>query len=97
MVVFLDGVAALGCAAVALFFLRFWRETRDRLFVCLAAAFSTFATNYAILGVLPLADDRRAYAFALRLAGFVAILVGVALKDRELADQFTRRDSSNDG
>ena len=52
------------------FFARFWRESADRLFVCLAAAFWIFAVNYAVLGMLPLADERRAYAFALRLVGF---------------------------
>ena len=52
-------------------------------------AFGVFAINYAALGVLPLADERRAYAFAVRLVAFVVILIGVALKDRELADRAT--------
>ena len=82
---FFDGGAAMACLASGLFFVRFWRESRDRLFVCLAVAFATFAINYTMLGMLPLADERRAYAFALRLIGFVAILVGVLVKDRELA------------
>jgi len=62
------------------------RPCSDRLFWCLAAAFWIFAINYAAVGLWPLADERMAYAFALRLVGFVAILVGVRLKDRELAD-----------
>ena len=61
-------------------------RVRDRLFLCLAAGFWIFAINYAVLGVLPLADERRAYAFVLRLVGFVAILIGVVLKDRELVE-----------
>ena len=37
------------------------------------------------MGVLPLSDERRSYAFALRLIGFVTILVGVMLKSQDLA------------
>lgn len=86
MASFFDGGAAISCLAAAVFFVRFWRESGDRLFLCLAAAFSCFAINYSVLGLLPLADEWRAYAFALRLVGFVAILIGVTLKDRELAE-----------
>lgn len=39
-----------------------------------------------VFGMLPLADERRAYAFVLRLVGFVMILIGVVLKDRELIE-----------
>jgi uncharacterized protein (TIGR04206 family) len=90
---FLNGVAAMACLAVATFFVRFWHESEDRVFACLAAALWIFAVNYALLGLLPDADDRRAYAFALRLIGFVAILVGIMVKSRELAEymRFTDR------
>lgn len=83
---FLNGATAMACLGIGAFFVRFWRESGDRLFGCLTAAFWVFAVNYAVLGVLPLADERRAYAFALRLVGFVAILVGIVLKDRELIE-----------
>ena len=89
MASFLNGAVAMACLGIGVFFVRFWRESADRLFLCLAAGFAVFAINYAVLGVLPLADERRAYAFALRLAGLIAILIGVALKDRELAKPMT--------
>jgi uncharacterized protein (TIGR04206 family) len=94
---FLNGVAAMACVAVATFFVRFWRESDDRLFACLAVAFWIFAVNYALLGLLPFADDRRAYAFALRLIGFVAILLGIIAKSRELAEymRFPNRDEAD--
>ncbi len=75
----------MACASIGVFFYRFWRESADRLFLCLSIAFGIFAINYAALGILPLADEHRVYAFALRLLGFGAILLGLALKDRELA------------
>jgi hypothetical protein len=89
---FLNGVAAMACLAVATFFVRFWRESEDRVFACLAAAFSIFAINYGLLGLLPFADDRRAYAFPLRLIGLVAILVGTMIKGRELAESMRSSD-----
>jgi hypothetical protein len=84
----LNGATAMACLGIALFFCRFWRESNDRLFLCLSAAFVAFAVNYAVLGVLPIPDERRAYAFVIRLLAFVVIFVGVALKDRELAEHF---------
>lgn len=48
-----------------------------------------------MLGILPLVDERRAYAFLLRLVGFIAILTGVVLRDREFAEHFTS--SQSDG
>jgi Family of unknown function (DUF5985) len=94
---FLNGVAAMACLAVATFFVRFWHESEDRVFACLAAAFSIFAVNYGALGLLPFADERRAYAFALRLIGFVAILIAVTAKSRELAEhmRLTGRDRAD--
>jgi hypothetical protein len=86
MASFLDGAVAMACVAISVFFLRFWRESEERLFLCLAAAFGVFAVNYSALGLLPLADEHLAYAFVLRLIGFVAILIGVALKERELVE-----------
>ena len=84
----------MACLAIAALFGRFWRDSTDRLFLCLTAAFVVFAANYAVLGILPLADERRTYAFVLRLVGFIAILTGVVLKDRELAEHLTA-DSSD--
>jgi hypothetical protein len=88
----LNGATAMSCLAVGLFFVRFWRESNDRLFLCLAVAFAVFAMNYAVLGFFPLADERRVYAFALRLVGFVAILAGLMWKNREMREYLKKRD-----
>jgi uncharacterized protein (TIGR04206 family) len=86
MVAWLNGAAAMACLAVGTFFLRFYRESDDRLFAFLTTGFWIFAVNYSVLALLPLADERRTYAFVLRLCGFVAILLGVLAKNRELAE-----------
>lgn len=84
----LNGATAMACLGVALFFGRFWRESADRLFFCLSAAFVAFAANYAALGLLPVSDGRRGYAFMIRLLACVVILLGLVFKDRELAAHF---------
>lgn len=91
MASFLNGAAMMACAASAHILPVSGGESGDRLFSCLAAAFWIFAINYAALGILTLADERRAYAFALRLVGFVAILIGILLKDRELVEHLRPR------
>ena len=82
MVAFLDGAVAMGCIVAALFFLRFWRDSRDALFLTFAVAFGIFALNYAALGLVPFANETRPYIFLLRLLGFLAILGGIARKNR---------------
>jgi hypothetical protein len=88
VIAFLNGATAMASLAVAVFFGRFWRESADRLFLCLSGAFIAFAVNYSMLGLLPPHDERRGYAFVIRLLAFVIILVGLGLKDRELAEHF---------
>jgi Family of unknown function (DUF5985) len=88
VVALLNGATAMACLGVALFFARFWGESADRLFFCLSAAFVAFAANYATLGLLSVSDERRGYAFIIRLLAFLVILVGLVLKDRERAEHF---------
>lgn len=78
----LAGALAMGFAAAGLFFLRFWRETRDRLFGLFAAAFWVMALNrfYATAGLEE--DGARPLLYLLRLAAFVLILAAIADKNR---------------
>lgn len=93
----LNGAVAMACGAIGVFFVRFWRESRDRLFLCLTLGFWMLGVNYGVLGALPATDEHRAYALLLRLIGFIAILAGVWLRDRELIDhlQLTDEEDSN--
>jgi hypothetical protein len=78
----ISGAIVMGYAVTGLFFLRFWRETRDRLFVIFAAAFW-------ILGLQRLAlafsrdmveDDTGLYL--IRLFAFLLILGAIVDKNR---------------
>ena len=81
MIDFLAGAAALGYAVAAMFFLRFWRRTRDRLFLAFAAAFALLACNQLLAALLEAGDERTPFVYSLRVLGFVLILWAIVDKN----------------
>jgi Family of unknown function (DUF5985) len=82
MIDFLNGVAAAGSLGVGLFFLRLWRETRDRFFALFGFAFWILALNWvALLWAAP-ADEHRHYFFLVRLLAFLLIIAAIVDKNR---------------
>jgi len=79
---FLLGVVATASAAVGAFFYRFWRRTRDRLFVAFAAAFGLMSANWAAQAFVPKDESVYAAIYLLRLAAFGVIIVGIIGKNR---------------
>jgi Family of unknown function (DUF5985) len=79
---FVSGASALASAVIALFFLRFWFDTRDRLFWMFSLAFAIFAVNRAVLTVLDETDEARTFVYLIRLAAFLLILVAIVDKNR---------------
>ena len=82
MLAFLYGTAAIGFAVIGLFFLKFWRQSLDRLFLMFALAFWMLALDRTVLGVVPFANEYREYVFLIRLTAFCLILYGIAQKNR---------------
>jgi hypothetical protein len=78
---FLAGALTLGFIVAAVFFLRFWRKTGDRLFLMFAIAFFLLALNQALAQWLGAADERVGYTYLLRVIGFVLILGGIVDKN----------------
>jgi peptidoglycan/LPS O-acetylase OafA/YrhL len=78
---FMSGALTLGFVLAALFFLRFWRRTRDRLFLAFAIAFALLALNQALAQWLGAADERVGYTYLLRVVGFVLILAAIVDKN----------------
>jgi len=89
MIEFLSGAVTFGFIAAAVFFLRFWRRTADRLFLAFATAFLLLALNQGLAQWLGSADERIGYAYLLRVIGFVLILV--AIIDKNVASGGGRR------
>ena len=82
MIDFLSGASLLAAAAIALFFLRFWRETGDRFFGFFALAFLVFALNRLALVLLDTDDESRTWVYVARFAAFVLIIVAIVDKNR---------------
>jgi hypothetical protein len=79
---FIDGASAFACAIIALFFLRFWRETRDRLFAIFALAFAVFGVNRIVLSALNENAEGRTAVYAVRFSAFLLIAVAIWDKNR---------------
>ena len=82
VVPFIHGAVAMGCAIAAIFFLRFWQESRDRLFVIFALAFAVLSVSYALLGTIAFASEWRVNVFVVRLIAFCLILYAIFDKNR---------------
>jgi len=77
----------MGYLVAALFFLKFWRNRRDRLFAWFAAAFTILACQRLALGVLNpqnanhFEEDHPGF-YVIRLCAFVLILIAIMDKNR---------------
>jgi hypothetical protein len=76
------GALALACWVAGLFFAKFWRVSRDRLFGLFALAFWTLALHWMLLGIFSPPVETRHYLYLLRLAAFILIIVAIADKNR---------------
>jgi hypothetical protein len=78
----ITGAMTMGYLVAALFFLRFWKKSKDQLFLFFAIAFFLLGGQRLALGVTAerLEDDTVFYV--IRLAAYVLILVAIWLKNR---------------
>jgi hypothetical protein len=74
------GAIAAGYAVAGVFFLRFWRDTRDRLFALFALALFVLAVNRVVGGLLP--APARDPIYWVRFAAFAVILLAIVDKNR---------------
>jgi hypothetical protein len=79
---FLAGAIVMGFLVAALLFLKFWRRTRELLFLAFAAAFLLFGTTQALLALGGFQTEERSWLYLLRLAGFLLILFAMWWQNR---------------
>lgn len=77
-----SGALVAGYAVAGLFFLRFWRETRDRLFGIFAVAFWLLAAQRLALALTEDPNGDQLLLYGIRLLAFVLILVAIVDKNR---------------
>lgn len=81
-VLFLNGMLTAGYGLAALFFLRFRKRTRDRLFLYFAGAFGLLMIQSAALQFVEQTEDDRAPFYLMRFAAFALIAAAVVYKNR---------------
>jgi len=80
---FLAGAVAFGFWVAALFFFRFWRVTRDALFIAFSTSFFLLGVAQATLELAGIPQEQRPWVFVLRLIAFGIILAAIIRKNRE--------------
>ena len=79
---FLSGVLVMGYFIAGLYFLRFWRDTRDRLFGIFAAAFWLLAAQRTALTLSSDPGGDQLMLYTVRLLAFVLLLAAILDKNR---------------
>lgn len=82
----LMGAVAMASTMAALFFLRFWRQTRDGFFLFFAAAFGLDALTRFILGMGELSEETQPLVYLARLVTFCLIIIAIVGKNRRGRD-----------
>jgi uncharacterized membrane protein HdeD (DUF308 family) len=75
------GAVAMTCFIASLFFLRFWKLTRDRLFWLFALAFFMEGCCRVMLGLNIHTQEGAPLIYAIRLASYLVILFAILDKN----------------
>ena len=78
------GMLTMAGVVASLFFLRYWKVTRERLFGFFAVAFALLALNWLALTAIDPALETRHLIYLIRLAAFIVMIVGIVDKNRAL-------------
>ncbi len=66
-----------------LFFLRFWRDTRDRFFLFFAVSFIIEGVNRAALALTSNLNEERPFFYFVRFISFLLIFVAILHKNQK--------------
>jgi hypothetical protein len=80
---FISGMIAMGYLVAGVFFLRFWRDTRDRLFAMFGAAFFILALQRFGLEFAKGLPEHEPLWYFVRLLAFVIIIAAIVDKNRK--------------
>ena len=77
---FIGGLATMGFTMGGFYFLKFWRRTRDGVFLSFGLGFLLLAFSAAIGAFLSKADDH-AWSYLPRLLAFLLIITAIVSKN----------------
>ena len=90
------GAIAMASVVAGLFFLRFWRDTGDRLFLYFAISFLIEGVNRAALGLSDNPDEGRPFFYFVRLLSFTLILLAIIQKNLHKSDKAPKSGPGNE-
>jgi uncharacterized membrane protein HdeD (DUF308 family) len=76
------GAVAMASSVAALFFLRFWRQTRDTLFLLFSLAFAVDAVTRLAIGLANVSNEDEPLFYIARFVTFALIVVAIINKNR---------------
>ncbi|HEV8712643.1 MAG TPA: DUF5985 family protein [Candidatus Binatia bacterium] len=76
------GAIAMASLVAAMFFLRFWKNTRDRFFLFFAVSFFIEALDRAALGLTTVSEEQEPFFYLVRLCSFGLIIAAIVDKNR---------------
>lgn len=79
---FIAGTLVMTAVAIGLYFLKYWKLSKDRFFIWFAAAFWTFGLGWIIRAFHPAVSEHAHWVFLPRLLAFVMIIVAILDKNR---------------
>lgn len=82
----LMGAVAMASAVATLYFIKFWRHTRDSFFLLFAAAFGIDALGRLTLGMVQISDEALPAVYLSRLVTFGLIVIAIIQKNRPNRD-----------
>ncbi|MDI1478682.1 DUF5985 family protein [Polyangium sp. y55x31] len=82
MIQLFSGIFVGMALAVSLFFVRFWRKSRERLFALLALVFGLLAVERSVLAFVRGDYESRHWIFLVRLLAFALLILGIVDKNR---------------
>lgn len=82
MGLFVQGMSAMACIVIALFFLRFWQSTQDRFFLIFAVAFGLMCATRLVSAALGATETHSGYVYSVRFLAYLLIVVAIIDKNR---------------
>jgi hypothetical protein len=82
---FISGALALGYVVSGLFFLRFYRNTKDRLFAIFSFSFWLMAVHRVVVALASVDKEDLPYVYLLRLIAYLLIIFAIVDKNRAKA------------
>jgi uncharacterized membrane protein HdeD (DUF308 family) len=76
------GAVAMASLVAAMFFLRFWRQTSDSLFLLFGIAFGIDAVSRFVMALSHVSEETEPFYYVPRLLMFGLIILAIVLKNR---------------